>query len=129
MGIFAVGDVGYRSVKRVGAAIGEGATVVQQIQAFLEIARASGQPVQAAAARVSGPLVSWQGLQSSLSPTSETTRIGLPPLDTFPTCDFRAPQGIELQTFPVSTTIRKPQLTKFRHSKIAKSLLRRDLLP
>ena len=45
-GVFAVGDVRSESVKRVGAAIGEGATVVQQIHAFLEIARTSrsGQP-------------------------------------------------------------------------------------
>jgi thioredoxin reductase (NADPH) len=50
IGVFAVGDVRFESVKRVGAAIGEGATVVQQIHAFLEIARTSGQPVQAAAA-------------------------------------------------------------------------------
>jgi thioredoxin reductase (NADPH) len=35
-GVFAVGDVRSGSVKRVGAAIGEGATVVQQIHAFLE---------------------------------------------------------------------------------------------
>jgi thioredoxin reductase (NADPH) len=37
-GVFAVGDVRFGSVKRVGAAIGEGATVVQQIHAFLETA-------------------------------------------------------------------------------------------
>jgi thioredoxin reductase (NADPH) len=51
-GVFAVGDVRFGSVKRVGAAIGEGATVVQQIHAFLETARTSrsGEPVQAAAA-------------------------------------------------------------------------------
>jgi thioredoxin reductase (NADPH) len=51
-GVFAVGDVRSESVKRVGAAIGEGATVVQQIHAFLKIARTSrsGQPAQVAAA-------------------------------------------------------------------------------
>jgi thioredoxin reductase (NADPH) len=51
-GVFAVGDVRSESVKRVGAAIGEGATVVQQIHAFLETVRTSrsGQPVQAVAA-------------------------------------------------------------------------------
>ncbi|MGY3371432.1 thioredoxin reductase [Bradyrhizobium sp. GM2.4] len=51
-GVFAVGDVRFGSVKRVGAAIGEGATVVQQIHAFLEAARTSesGEAVQAAAA-------------------------------------------------------------------------------
>jgi thioredoxin reductase (NADPH) len=51
-GVFAVGDVRFGSVKRVGAAIGEGATVVQQIHAFLETARTSrsGEKAQAAAA-------------------------------------------------------------------------------
>jgi thioredoxin reductase (NADPH) len=51
-GVFAVGDVRSDAVKRVGAAIGEGATVVQQFHAFLEMVRASrsGQPVQTAAA-------------------------------------------------------------------------------
>ncbi|WP_271597638.1 FAD-dependent oxidoreductase [Bradyrhizobium sp. CCBAU 45384] len=51
-GVFAVGDVRLGSVKRVGAAIGEGATVVQQIHAFLESARTSRneEPAQAAAA-------------------------------------------------------------------------------
>jgi len=34
-GIFAVGDVRSGSVKRVGAAIGEGAAVVAQIHAYL----------------------------------------------------------------------------------------------
>jgi len=34
-GIFAIGDVRAGAVKRVGAAIGEGAAVVSQIQAFL----------------------------------------------------------------------------------------------
>jgi hypothetical protein len=51
-GVFALGDVRSESVKRVGAAIGAGATVVQQIHAFLESERTrrSGQPVQAGAA-------------------------------------------------------------------------------
>jgi thioredoxin reductase (NADPH) len=35
LGVFAVGDVRYGSVKRVGAAIGEGAAVVPQLHAFL----------------------------------------------------------------------------------------------
>lgn len=50
-GVFAVGDVRFASVKRVGAAIGEGATVVQQIHAFLETVRTnqSEEPVQVAA--------------------------------------------------------------------------------
>ena len=39
-GVFAVGDVRCGSVKRVGAAIGEGATVVPQLHAYLaELAR------------------------------------------------------------------------------------------
>ncbi|NEW96677.1 FAD-dependent oxidoreductase [Rhodopseudomonas sp. BR0G17] len=51
-GVFAVGDVRFGSVKRVGAAIGEGATVVPQIHAFLEAARTSRseQSAQASAA-------------------------------------------------------------------------------
>jgi thioredoxin reductase (NADPH) len=35
-GVFAVGDVRAGSVKRVGAAIGEGAAVVAQIHKYLE---------------------------------------------------------------------------------------------
>ena len=35
LGVFAVGDVRCGSVKRVGAAIGEGAAVVPQLHAFL----------------------------------------------------------------------------------------------
>ena len=35
-GIFAVGDVRSGSVKRVGAAIGEGAAVVAEIHSFLQ---------------------------------------------------------------------------------------------
>ena len=38
-GVFAIGDVRAGSVKRVGAAIGEGAAVVAQIHAFLEASR------------------------------------------------------------------------------------------
>ena len=51
-GVFAVGDVRAGSVKRVGAAIGEGAGVVPQIHAFLENVRAapSAQPRQVALA-------------------------------------------------------------------------------
>jgi thioredoxin reductase (NADPH) len=50
-GVFAVGDVRAGSVKRVGAAIGEGAAVVPQIHSFLENTRMvpSVRPVQAAA--------------------------------------------------------------------------------
>jgi thioredoxin reductase (NADPH) len=35
-GVFAIGDVRAGSIKRVGAAIGEGATVVAQIHKYLE---------------------------------------------------------------------------------------------
>ena len=47
-GIFAIGDVRAGSVKRVGAAIGEGAAVVVQVQAFL--ARTARQDVVPSAA-------------------------------------------------------------------------------
>jgi thioredoxin reductase (NADPH) len=50
-GIFAVGDVRYGSVKRVGAAIGEGAAVVAQLHTFL--ARRGSTP--ASATRASAP--------------------------------------------------------------------------
>jgi thioredoxin reductase (NADPH) len=50
-GVFAVGDIRAGSVKRVGAAIGEGATVVPQIHTFLEDVKAApaAQPLSAAA--------------------------------------------------------------------------------
>ncbi len=47
-GVFAVGDVRSGSVKRVGAAIGEGASVVAQLHAYLERTRRN-EPVSAAA--------------------------------------------------------------------------------
>ena len=47
-GVFAVGDVRYGSVKRVGAAIGEGANVVAQIHGVLE---AMGEAAEKAAVR------------------------------------------------------------------------------
>jgi thioredoxin reductase (NADPH) len=51
-GIFAVGDVRCGSVKRVGAAIGEGAAVVAQLHTFLAGRRAStGNPTRAEALR------------------------------------------------------------------------------
>jgi thioredoxin reductase (NADPH) len=51
-GIFAVGDVRCGSVKRVGAAIGEGAAVVAQLHTFLAGRRAStGNPARAEARR------------------------------------------------------------------------------
>ncbi len=43
-GVFAVGDVRAGSVKRVGGAIGEGATVVAQIHRYLARRRESGAP-------------------------------------------------------------------------------------
>jgi thioredoxin reductase (NADPH) len=46
-GVFAVGDVRSGSVKRVGAAIGEGAQVVQALHAYLAAdAAAQSQPQQ-----------------------------------------------------------------------------------
>jgi thioredoxin reductase (NADPH) len=49
-GVFAVGDVRAGSVKRVGAAIGEGAAGVPQIHAFLENLKApAAQPLHAVA--------------------------------------------------------------------------------
>jgi thioredoxin reductase (NADPH) len=46
-GVFAVGDVRSGSVKRVGAAIGEGASVVAQLHAYLERTRRN-EPTPAA---------------------------------------------------------------------------------
>jgi thioredoxin reductase (NADPH) len=46
-GVFAIGDVRAGSVKRVGAAIGEGAAVVAQIHAYLSTRRSSGSGVPA----------------------------------------------------------------------------------
>jgi len=48
-GVFAIGDVRAGSVKRVGAAIGEGAAVIAQIHAFLEERR---QPADVRSARM-----------------------------------------------------------------------------
>jgi len=46
-GVFAIGDVRAGSVKRVGAAIGEGASVVAQIHAYLAAQAALSAPVRA----------------------------------------------------------------------------------
>ena len=54
-GIFAVGDVRYGSVKRVGAAIGEGAAVVAQLHAFLERRGSTPASASSAAAARSAP--------------------------------------------------------------------------
>jgi thioredoxin reductase (NADPH) len=35
-GVFAIGDVRNRSVKRVASAVGEGSVVIQQVQQYLE---------------------------------------------------------------------------------------------
>jgi thioredoxin reductase (NADPH) len=43
-GIFAVDDVRYRSVKRVGAAIGEGAAVVAELHSFLAGSSTAARP-------------------------------------------------------------------------------------
>lgn len=52
-GIFAVGDVRCGSVKRVGAAIGEGAAVVGQVHAFLAGRGASREPARQSVAPLS----------------------------------------------------------------------------
>jgi thioredoxin reductase (NADPH) len=57
-GIFAVGDVRSGSVKRVGAAIGEGAAVVAQLHTFLARRRSTGVNVRRAeASQPAAPLV------------------------------------------------------------------------
>jgi thioredoxin reductase (NADPH) len=48
-GVFAVGDVRSGSVKRVGAAIGEGAAVVAQLHAHLTVTRAASAEIRARA--------------------------------------------------------------------------------
>ena len=45
-GVFAIGDVRSDSIKRVGAAIGEGAAVVAQIHKYLEEAAIVPQEVR-----------------------------------------------------------------------------------
>jgi thioredoxin reductase (NADPH) len=45
-GIFAVGDVRSRSVKRVAAAVGEGSVVVQQVHRYLELREPRVTPVE-----------------------------------------------------------------------------------
>ena len=49
IGVFAVGDVRSGSVKRVGGAIGEGATVVAELHAFLRLASTPSQQSEPAA--------------------------------------------------------------------------------
>jgi thioredoxin reductase (NADPH) len=48
-GVFAVGDVRSGSVKRVGAAIGEGAAVVAQLHAYLAGTRTASAEARAQA--------------------------------------------------------------------------------
>jgi thioredoxin reductase (NADPH) len=54
-GIFAVGDVRCGSVKRVGAAIGEGAAVVAQLHTFLARRGATPATTRAQAPRSAAP--------------------------------------------------------------------------
>jgi len=54
-GIFAVGDVRCGSVKRVGAAIGEGAAVVAQLHTFLARRGSASEATDATADRASAP--------------------------------------------------------------------------
>ena len=44
-GLFAVGDVRHRSVKRVASAVGEGSVVIPQVHEHLEWDSAGAQPV------------------------------------------------------------------------------------
>ena len=45
-GVFAIGDVRAKSVKRVAAAVGEGAQVVAALHSFLTIASSPAVPIQ-----------------------------------------------------------------------------------
>ena len=46
-GVFAVGDVRHRSVKRVASAVGEGSVAIQQVHQYLKAA--GGRPVESRA--------------------------------------------------------------------------------
>jgi thioredoxin reductase (NADPH) len=60
-GVFAVGDVRYGSVKRVGAAIGEGANVVAQIHGVLEAMNEATEKVESSGATQSrSPVISTE---------------------------------------------------------------------
>jgi thioredoxin reductase (NADPH) len=58
-GVFAVGDVRYRSIKRVASAVGDGATVVRMVHEHLAAER-TGTPV-----RING---AWAGTPAAASP-------------------------------------------------------------
>jgi thioredoxin reductase (NADPH) len=49
-GVFAVGDVRYRSIKRVASAVGDGATAIRMIHEYLA-AEFAGPPVRINGAR------------------------------------------------------------------------------
>jgi thioredoxin reductase (NADPH) len=53
-GVFAVGDVRYRSIKRVASAAGDGATAVRMIHEYLA-AELTGPPVRINEARADTP--------------------------------------------------------------------------
>jgi thioredoxin reductase (NADPH) len=46
-GVFAVGDVRHRSVKRVASAVGEGSVAIQQVHRFLADHERGGEPAAA----------------------------------------------------------------------------------
>ena len=49
-GVFAIGDVRYRSIKRVASAVGDGATAIRMIHEYLA-AELTGPPVRIKRAR------------------------------------------------------------------------------
>ena len=63
-GVFAIGDVRSGSVKRVGAAIGEGAAVVSQIHSFLALHPAEARSVGAQQQPVHGARENGRGIHT-----------------------------------------------------------------
>jgi pyruvate/2-oxoglutarate dehydrogenase complex dihydrolipoamide dehydrogenase (E3) component len=58
-GVFAIGDVRHKAVKRVASAVGEGSIVVRQVLEYLAAQKAQETPAaepQATASRRRGPL-------------------------------------------------------------------------
>ena len=53
-GIFAVGDVRYRSIKRVASAVGDGATAIRMVHEYLA-GELTGPPVRINRARTGMP--------------------------------------------------------------------------
>jgi thioredoxin reductase (NADPH) len=57
-GVFAIGDVRYRSIKRVASAVGDGATAVRMIHEYLA-GELDGPPVRLQRARAGLPAAAW----------------------------------------------------------------------